>query len=103
MSVSKKNYSSNEKFRIAMEVLQNSEPISAVCQKYGVSKTALQNWVNILKNNGNLLYEKDNSNSNEVNKLQENLEQTRARLGELLVENDFLKKASTLISKKRIK
>lgn len=99
MKKGQKKYGGKEKLSVALEILSEKNAIPAVCKGRNISPSAAKRWVKELKERGHTVYENaDLANDSTVKSLREELEATRARLGELVVENDFLKKASARLS-----
>lgn len=90
--MARKKWSAEEKQKVILAGLRNETSVSELCRRYGVSdvmyykwrKTFLDSGLNGLKSNGKV-------SSGEAARLREN-EDLKALIGELTVENRFLKK-----------
>ncbi len=90
--MARKKWSAEEKQKIILAGLRNETSVSELCRRYGVSdvmyykwrKTFLDSGLKGLKSNGKV-------SSGEAARLREN-EDLKALIGELTVENRFLKK-----------
>ena len=87
----KKKWSSEAKFKIALEAIKGEVTLNELCKKYEVSPSQVHLWKKQLIEQGSALFNK----STKENKQQTSYEAERKRLhekiGELTVERDFLK------------
>lgn len=91
MSRIRKNHSSSFKLKVALKALSNESTIAEICQEFSVSKSAVHKWVKILKENGNKIF--DTASKSVKNKEYESdISKLHSKIGELVVERDFLKK-----------
>lgn len=97
MSV-KKNYTAEEKARIALEALRGNMTYNEISTKYQVHSTQINRWKNIAR--ASLMNGfKDN---NTKPKIQDNelVDELYKQIGQLKVELEWLKKKATLFSDK---
>lgn len=94
MSKKKKQWTSKEKFIIALAAIQNTETMASLCQRYHVAAGQVYAWKKELLENGEVAFEgkkskcvNKNENSTKVT------EQLYAKIGQLTVEKDFLQRA----------
>ncbi len=83
----------NLKKQIVM-LYQNEKSIIEIINEYGISKSAIYNWIKSFDNSGSFKA-KDNQ-SNEENELI----YLRKELKQLRMENDILKQAALIMAKK---
>lgn len=87
-----KSYSSEFKFKVAMEMIKGDLTIAEIISKYEVPRSVLSKWKRQLLDNGANIFKKGNNsvstgNNEDINKL-------HAVIGKLKVENDFLQQIS---------
>ena len=87
----RRKFTPSQKAKIAMEAIQERESVSSIASKHKVSPQQVTNWKREFKTGAELVFTK-------VGKIKQNSEeQERDKLlriiGELKVENDFLKKS----------
>jgi len=89
--VSKKytNYSSEFKFKVALEALKGTRTIAELCQEYRLAASQIYDWKSRLKELGASIFTtKAIPKSNDAE-----IERLHATIGKLKVECDFLSKA----------
>ncbi len=93
----RKKFTSSFKAQVALEAIKNNETIAQLSVRYGVHPTQIQTWKAALEKQAESIF------SNGKNPL-ENEEKHKAELerkiGQLTIENDFLKKNITAYHKK---
>lgn len=94
-----KKYSSDFKLKVVLKYLSGQYTTAQICSEFNVSKSTLHKWVGQFKaNSGNIF--NDGNSPNSSNKINNNNKKTSekeitnlyAKIGELTVERDFLKK-----------
>jgi transposase len=94
-----KKYSSDFKLKVVLKYLSGQYTTAQICVDFNVAKSTLHKWVSQFKaNSGNIFNDGNPSNNN--NKINNNNKKTSekeiinlyAKIGELTVERDFLKK-----------
>ena len=77
------------KARVALEEIKGQKTMAELCQEYNLHESIIQRWKSTLQQNSAAVFAKGAvkvSNGPDVSQL-------HAKIGELLVERDFLKKA----------
>ena len=92
MSNLKQNYSSSFKLKVVLKYLANDSTISEICQEFSISKPTLHKWVSKLKSSSDLVFNQKNSGDNRKREYEKKIESLNGQIGELFVENNFLKK-----------
>ena len=59
------------KARVAIEALQEKEPLQALAKKYGISPTVISNWKEELLQNSSKAFDTDASDKRELRKLKQ--------------------------------
>ena len=87
-----KSYTSEYKFKVALEMIKGDLTIAEIISKYQVPRSVLSKWKKELLENGSEIFKR----GNKVARSGDNgeLERLHATIGRLKVENDFLQKAS---------
>lgn len=88
MGTSRKKHSSTFKARVAIEALKERESMSELSQRFEVSQSQISKWKVAFLEQGHSVFEttKGSSTNDEDNTA------LYAKIGELEMENDFLKK-----------
>lgn len=94
MSKIRKNYTAEEKAKIALEALSGKYTLAQLSSKYDVHSTQINNWKNQLKSNLADLF-RDRRKRDERDK-EELIEVLYQQIGQLTIELDWLKKKSNL-------
>ena len=104
-SEKRKPYTAEEKLAIVKEHLVGKQPVSEVCERYGIVPSLFYKWQQALFEHGAAALEKKNGahkqrETRQVQKLQHELEKTREKLAnkhevlsELMSEHIALKKS----------
>lgn len=94
MSKVKQNYTSSFKLKVVLKYLSNDATISEICQEFGVSKPTIHKWVSKLKSSSDLVFNQKASSDNNNGKKEydKKINSLNSQIGELFVENSFLKK-----------
>ena len=92
MSKHQKKHSSAFKLKVALESLGELHTTSELAQKYGVHVTTIRDWRRLVKEEGSTVF--DGKQNAGLKKSQEqDLASLHAKIGQLTMENDFLKKS----------
>jgi transposase len=96
----RKQWSDKEKARIALEALRDGNTLIELSKKYSVHQNQISQWRKKLIENANMLFtlKSDQKNS----ELERENEELFKVIGQLKVENDFLKKKSNQLIWKQI-
>ncbi len=89
MNMARKKYSSNFKALIALEAVRNEATIVALSKKYGVHSTQIQTWKTRLMATAANIFLRNNESAE---KGEHHIARLEQKIGQLTVENDFLKK-----------
>lgn len=87
-----KSYTSEYKFKVALEMIKGDLTIAEIISKYQVPRSVLSRWKKELLENGAEIFKKGNKISKNSDNIE--LERLHAVIGRLKVENDFLQQAS---------
>jgi transposase-like protein len=87
--MARKKYSASFKAQVALEAVKNDATIAELSKKYDVHPTQIQVWKNELISRSESLFLKS-SQREEGN--ESRLAELERKIGQLTVENDFLKK-----------
>ena len=91
----KRSYSPEYKAKIVLEILREEQHISEIASREGISRTQLQNWKKEFLDNAALVFSqsKVEKQKKAEQKVSEEREEALAKkVGQLSIENDFLKK-----------
>ena len=87
----RRSHDNNFKFKVAIEAINGQLTVTEICQKYNVHPSQIHKWKRILKEEGASIFGKDN-HANKKSSSAAEVVSLHAKIGELLVERDFLKK-----------
>jgi transposase len=92
-----KKYSPDFKLKVVLKYLSEQITIAQICSEFNVSKSTLSKWVTQFKaNSGNIFNDenssKNNNKTNNKKATEKEITNLYAKIGELTVERDFLKK-----------
>lgn len=92
----KRKWSASEKFKIALLAIKNETTISDICKQYEVAPCQVYEWKKqLLEQGANLFVKNDKAAQVAVADAEKKQNKLFAKIGELTVERDFLKKAWT--------
>jgi len=86
---SRRKFSADFKAKVALEAVRNQQTLAELAVKYDVNPVMISKWKSELVENIAAAFEKKNSTENESVDTQE----LYAQIGQLKVENEFLKKS----------
>lgn len=86
----RRKFSPEFKAKVALEAIKNQFTLAELSKKFDVSPVIISKWKGEFMENMSAVFEKDHSKKKEEFPA---LEQLYAQIGELKVENDFLKKS----------
>jgi transposase-like protein len=89
MSVKRVQHSKKTKFEAALALISEKQTLAELSQKYGVHQSVLQRWKKDLLDNGAELFARGGKPKTE----QQEMAALQRKVGQLTMENDFLKKA----------
>lgn len=87
----RRKFKSSFKAKVAIEAIKEHQTIEEICKKYELHPTQVNVWKRDFLANSSLLFEKENNASTEEDS-EKKLQELYAQIGQLKVENDFLKK-----------
>ena len=93
--VSEKNYTAEEKAKVALEALKGIVTMNEISAKFQVHSSQITNWKNIAKS---ALVDGFRSNKPNNAQDQELIDELYKQIGQLKVELEWLKKKSALFS-----
>jgi len=104
MSVKRKTYSAEFKAKLVLEVLEGEKTVNEIASAYGVIPLSLRNWKKQFLENMSLAFDKSTvvkEYKDEIETLQYEKDAIAKKLGETIVEKDFLvEKLKSLVSSK---
>jgi transposase-like protein len=95
MSKQLKKYNSDFKLKVVLKYLSERSTAAQICQEFGISKAAMHKWVKQFKDNsGSIFNESDSLNRQKKERLlaEKDVSNLYAKIGQLTIERDFLKK-----------
>lgn len=90
MSVTKKTYSKEIKFKAVIRMIKGEETVQEICSHYGVHQSVLFGWKKLFMEQGANLFEDKRSRQAQT----QTTEHWERKVGQLTMELDFLKRAS---------
>jgi transposase-like protein len=87
-----KSYDSKFKAKIALEILQGKKELIEIAAEYNVPKSTIVEWRDKLLKEAELLFVSPHEKEKQVKKLQSNINELHKVIGEITIENSFLKK-----------
>jgi len=88
----RKTYDKAFKARVALEALKGEKTVQELGQIHGVHPTLITQWKKLLVENAPELFERPGKVSDEARQSEEKLDQMLRQVGQMTLENDFLKK-----------
>lgn len=87
---SRRKFTAAFKAKVAVEALKNQKTLAELSSQFEVSSVVISKWKSEFLENMSSVFEKDNTKKNEENI---DVEMLYSQIGQLKVENDFLKKS----------
>lgn len=87
---SRRKFTAAFKAKVALEALKNQKTLAELSTQFEVSSVMISKWKSEFLENMSLVFEKDNKKKSDENI---NVDMLYAQIGQLKVENDFLKKS----------
>ena len=88
----KKSYTKEFKAKVALEAIRGEKEISILASEFEIHPNMIKNWKKQLLEKVPILFERPNKKSDEVKNIEKQKDILYKNIGELKVENDFLKK-----------
>ena len=90
----RKQYDKAFKAKVALEALKETDTIYELAKKYEVHTNQISKWKKRLLEGATDVFERPNKKSPEVEKAQRKQDMLLKTVGEMKIENDFLKKST---------
>jgi len=87
---SRRKFTAAFKAKVALEALKNQKTLAELSTQFEVSSVMISKWKTEFLENMSLVFEKDSKKRNDENT---DIDMLYAQIGQLKVENDFLKKS----------
>ena len=87
---SRRKFSASFKAKVAMEAIKNEKTLAELSKKFEVNAVVISRWKAELLENISSVFEKKSNTEREE---EVDIEKLYAQIGQLKVENDFLKKS----------
>ena len=87
----KRKWSSEAKFKIALEVIKGELTLNELCSKYEVAPSQIHAWKKQLLEQGSKLFDKSSKDAKEAAAKAAEQKVLYEKIGTLTVERDFLK------------
>ena len=88
----RRKFSADFKARVALEAIKNQKTLAELSQQFEVHSVTISKWKAEFLENMAVIFK--NGHDNKENEESPELEQLYAQIGQLKVENDFLKKSA---------
>jgi transposase len=92
MGTTRRKFTSEFKKKVVLEALKERSTIQEIAAKYEVHPQQITDWKKQFVNNSDAAFERRGSAEGAVTGQEKLIEQLYAQIGQLKVENDFLKK-----------
>lgn len=98
MSKEKKRYTKAEKLEIVKMFIDNGESAKSLSDRFGVSENSIYNWIKAFKRNPKTAF--PGKGNKEMTESEKEIALLKKELKESQIENEILKKAVGIFSKK---
>ena len=88
----RKSHSKDFKAKVALEAIRNEASIQELAQKYDVHPNQISQWKRQLIDNVGDIFERPNKKKNDLDEVEQKESELYKNIGQLQVENQFLKK-----------
>ncbi len=88
MTKIRRTHSKQTKFKAVLEMLKNEKTLSTIADEYAVNISVLNRWKKTFLEEGASIFEDGRKKS----QMDESTPKLQRKIGELVMENDFLKK-----------
>lgn len=90
----KKSWSASEKFEIALLAIKGETTLNEICKRYGVAPSLVHSWKkHLLEKGSNVFGSNGKAEKSVKTELERKQSQLYEKIGQLIVERDFLKKS----------
>ena len=86
-------FDSNFKAKVAIEALQEKEPLQVLAKKYGVAPSVISNWKEELLRNSSKAFETEAGDKRKIKALETQNAKLERKVGQLTLECDFFAEA----------
>lgn len=90
-----KTYDAKLKAKVAIELLQGKKELIEIASEYNIPRTTIMEWRDKLLNEAQALFIAPHEKEKEVKKLKDSITELHKIIGEVTIENSFLKKKLT--------
>ncbi len=91
MKKTRRKFTSAFKAQVALEAIKNNKTMNELSVQFDVNPVMISKWKTEFLENMNLVFEKERGSSDQSDSSE--MEKLYAQIGQLKVENDFLKKS----------
>ena len=92
-NATRKKYSSEFKAKVALAAVKGDKTLTELCKQYGVHANVISKWkAQLMKNSSTIFSSESDSALKKHSASEADISRLHAKIGELLVERDFLKK-----------
>lgn len=81
------------KAKVAVEALQEKEPLQALAKKYGVAPSVISSWKDELLQNSSKAFESEAADKRKIKQLEAKTAKLERKVGQLTLECDFFAEA----------
>ncbi len=92
MSRGYKNYDAKTKAKIALAAIKGETSLLAICAENNISRTSAMEWRDKLLTDAEMIFAHPQEQQKACHKLKQELESLHRVVGEMAIENNFLKK-----------
>jgi transposase-like protein len=90
----RRSYDDGFKAKVALEAIRETAPLNELASKYGVHPNQISQWKKTFLENAPSLFGRKTSDGQELERLRHENQRLIHQIGELAVDNDFLKKTA---------
>lgn len=98
--MARKRHTIDFKGIVALEAIKNEMTIAEICTKYEVAPTQVKDWKNEALRNMGLIFVRSKQLEKESYRCEEEYGRLERKIGQLTIENDYLKKNLTRYHRK---
>ena len=89
--MSGRKHSKEFKLKVALAAIKEDKTVAELCQQYKLHSSLINKWKKQLKDHGALAFQESRRDP-ESSQMKVEIDQLRAKVGELVMERDYLKK-----------
>lgn len=89
--MSGRKHSNKFKLKVALAAIKEDKTLAELCQQFDLHKSVIGRWKRQLLENGTMVFQEPENGSGKATN-QTELDKLHAKIGELVVERDYLKK-----------